>query len=94
MSTSGIVILAKSDAVYATLQADFASRNIEKRYIALLDGMVIEKEGVIDLPLRPDINDRPRQMVDHDHGKRAITRYRSEERRVGKECRSRWSPYH
>ena len=75
MSTSGIVILAKSDAVYAALQADFASRNIEKRYIALLDGMVIEKEGVIDLPLRPDINDRPRQMVDYEHGKRAITRY-------------------
>lgn len=75
MSTSGIVILAKSDAVYAALQTDFASRNIEKRYIALLDGMVMEKEGVIDLPLRPDINDRPRQMVDYDHGKRAITRY-------------------
>ncbi len=75
MATSGIVVLAKTDKALTALQAEFANRNIQKRYIALLDGMVNGKSGVIDLSLRPDINDRPRQMVDQEHGKRAITRY-------------------
>ncbi|MCQ2291400.1 MAG: pseudouridine synthase [Muribaculaceae bacterium] len=75
MSTSGLVILAKTDEVYTALQADFASRNIQKRYIALLDGIVKAEDGIIDLPLRPNIDDRPRQMVDHEHGKRAITHF-------------------
>ncbi|MDO4510705.1 MAG: pseudouridine synthase [Bacteroidales bacterium] len=75
MSTSGIVILAKDEHTYSALQADFASRKVHKRYTAVLDGIVGAKEGTIDLPLRANVDDRPRQMVDHDHGKRAITRY-------------------
>lgn len=75
MSTSGLVILAKTDEVYTAMQTEFASRNIQKRYIALLDGIVKAEDGIIDLPLRPNIDDRPRQMVDHEHGKRAITHF-------------------
>ena len=84
MSTSGLVILAKTDEVYTDLQADFASRNIKKRYIALLDGIVKTEGGIIDLPLRPDIDDRPRQMVDHEHGKRAITHFEVIQRTDGR----------
>ena len=50
-------------------------RQIKKRYIALLEGIVEKGSGTISLPLRPDPMDRPRQVVDHEHGKQAITHY-------------------
>lgn len=75
MSTSGIVILAKTPEAYTSLQAQFADRSIEKRYIALLEGHIKKGEGVIDLPLTADLDDRPRQMVDFEHGKRAVTTF-------------------
>ena len=53
----------------------FATREIRKRYTALLDGMVEQDEGIIDLPLCPDYANRPRQMVNFEHGKPAVTRY-------------------
>lgn len=84
MSTSGLVILAKTDDVYTAMQSEFANRNIKKRYIALLDGIVKTEDGIIDLPLRPDIDDRPRQMVDHEHGKRAITHFEVIQRTDGR----------
>lgn len=74
--TSGLVVLAKTKEVHARLQAQFAERRVEKRYVALLDGIVEADEGVIDLPLLPDVSDRPRQRVDGERGKPAITRYR------------------
>lgn len=80
MSTSGIVVLAKSPEVHSFLQTEFAERRVEKCYMAWLNGVVKNEEGSIDLPLRPDITDRPRQMVDPEHGKRAITRYKVVER--------------
>ena len=43
--------------------------------IAWLDGIVEKKEGHIELPLRPDPEDRPRQVVDAVHGKPAVTDY-------------------
>ena len=46
-----------------------------KRYVAWLDGIVEEKEGHIELPLRPDPEDRPRQVVDAVRGKPAVTDY-------------------
>ena len=89
--TSGLMVVAKSREVHRALQQQFLSatvfhgsdtqnveahtRIIEKMYIALLDG-VVDGSGTIKLPLRPDINDRPRQVVDHEHGKEAITDYR------------------
>ena len=63
MSTSGLMIIAKSMEVYKFLQRHFMKRTVSKRYEALLDGIVAEDEGTIDLPLRLDIDDRPRQMV-------------------------------
>jgi len=74
--TSGLVIMAKDKATHKALQQQFEAHTIKKRYIALLDGVVAHHEGCIDLPLRPDVDDRPRQRVDREHGKRAVTRYR------------------
>ena len=58
-----------------TVLFNIKNRMIKKRYIALLDGKISSKEGTITLPLRMDPLDRPRQVVDHEHGKTAITQY-------------------
>lgn len=81
--TSGLVLFAKDKAAHKALQQQFENHTIKKRYIALLDGIVSLDEGTIDLPVRPDVDDRPRQRVDFDSGKPAVTRYRVLERRGG-----------
>lgn len=81
MSTSGILVLAKDKNVHKHLQKQFIKRNVQKRYVALLDGIVKEDTGTIDLPLRVDLDDRPRQLVCYEHGKRAVTKWEVVERR-------------
>lgn len=79
MDTSGIVIFAKSLEVYKDLQKQFASHAIRKEYEALLCGIVpadIPKEGRIELPIGPDYENRPMQMVREEFGKRAVTEYK------------------
>ncbi|MGB0888198.1 MAG: pseudouridine synthase [Vicingaceae bacterium] len=81
MQTSGIMLIAKSLAIHKNLQKQFMDRTIKKRYIALLDGIVDKNNGVIDLPLRPDYDDRPRQLVCYEHGKHALTNFEVIERK-------------
>ena len=76
MSTSGLLLLAKTKEIHKALQIQFTERRIKKRYVALLDGEVKENEGVIELPLSADILDRPRQIVDFEGGKYAKTVYK------------------
>ena len=76
MATSGLLLIAKTKEVHQNLQAQFSNRSIKKRYTALLEGIVSNEEGTIDLPLCLNPLDRPRQIVDKEHGKPAITRYR------------------
>lgn len=80
MATSGLLIIAKDKKTHQHLQAQFKNRSIRKKYIALLDGIVPEDEGTIELPLCPNPLDRPRQMVDTQYGKPAITYYQVLER--------------
>ena len=82
MWTSGLLIVAKSLEVYHSLQEQFVKHQVKKRYVAVLESLeildrldVLEKKGRISLPLRPDPMNRPRQIVDYEHGKRAITDY-------------------
>ena len=83
--TSGLLVLAKDPESYKTLQAYFQRRDILKRYEAVLTPQPSDKNlqpsGMIDLPLLPNPYDRPRQMVDREHGKPALTRYRVREPR-------------
>ena len=81
--TSGLVIFAKDKRTHKALQQQFEQHTIKKRYIALLEGQVTQDEGIIDLPLLPDVEDRPRQRVDYEQGKRAVTRYHVLERSDG-----------
>lgn len=80
MATSGLLIIAKDKKTHQHLQAQFKNRSIRKKYIALLDGIVPEDEGTIELSLCPNPLDRPRQMVDTQYGKPAITYYQVLER--------------
>ncbi len=77
MDTSGLLLAAKAKDVHAALQEQFEGRTVKKRYTALLDGLVEEREskGFIRLPLRPDYDNRPLQLVDFELGKPAVTRY-------------------
>ena len=81
MSTSGLMVVAKTEAAYHHLQQQFEVRTIKKRYIALLEGIVANEEGIIDLPLRVDLDNRPRQLVCYEYGKQAITRWKVLERK-------------
>ena len=77
MDTSGLLIVAKSREILVALQQQFAERRVKKCYVALLSGVWQgAKEGVISLPLRPNPLDRPRQVVDMERGKEAVTKYR------------------
>lgn len=76
MATSGLLLIAKTKAIHQNLQAQFKNRTVKKRYIALLDGPVASDQGTIDLPLCLDPEDRPRQIVNKEYGKPAITSYK------------------
>lgn len=84
MATSGLLVIAKSLDIYRALQAEFNACRVEKRYVALLDGMVANNSGRIELPLTTDYENRPCQKVDYKCGKRAVTEYRILEQREGR----------
>ena len=75
-ATSGLVVFAKTKEAQKELRQQFEQRKVHKTYLALLDGKPANNEGTIDLPLRPNPDDRPRQIVDYENGKQAITKYR------------------
>ncbi len=80
-ATSGLILIAKTKEAHKALQEQFISKTTRKRYVALLDGVLSEDSGEIDLPLRVDLEDRPRQLVCYEHGKPARTRWEVIERR-------------
>ncbi|MBF1487539.1 MAG: RluA family pseudouridine synthase [Prevotella pallens] len=81
MATSGLLVVARNRYAHKQLQAQFKERTIQKRYVALLSTDLLNrvglpKEGTISLPLCTDAVDRPRQIVDKNKGKTAITHYK------------------
>jgi len=74
LGTSGLLIVAKNGEAYRILQQQFIHHEVKKKYLALLEHPG-QGTGVISLPLRPDPMNRPRQVADREHGKRAVTRY-------------------
>ena len=84
MSTSGILLLTKTKEANKILQSQFVNRTIKKRYVALLNGNLSENSGTIKLPLRVDLDDRPKQLVDFTYGKAAETKWEVLRRENGK----------
>ncbi|MDP2161469.1 MAG: pseudouridine synthase [Flavobacterium sp.] len=75
MSTSGLLLISKSSALYLQLQSQFIKRTIKKRYVALLEGTIKQPCGSIELPLRVDLDNRPNQLVCYTYGKPAVTKW-------------------
>ncbi len=76
MATSGLLLFARGASMQRALSVMFESREVIKHYEAVVDGLVAQDHGEIDLPLIADWPQRPRQKVDHVHGKPSLTRYR------------------
>ena len=74
MATSGLLLAAKNSQSHKNLQKQFLQRSVEKRYVAVLSKKPDPAIKTIDLPLRVDLDDRPRQMVCYEHGKKAVTK--------------------
>ena len=81
MSTSGLMLFARGKAMQRRLSQAFAQREVHKQYVAVVDGLLGEDAGEIDLPLLTDWPNRPRQKIDPVDGKPALTRWRVIERR-------------
>jgi tRNA pseudouridine32 synthase/23S rRNA pseudouridine746 synthase len=84
MSTSGLLLIGKTPDIYKKLQAQFIKRNVKKRYVAQLDGVLSEDSGSINLPLRGDLHNRPNQIVCFEQGKPAQTHWEVIERKDNK----------
>ena len=80
METSGVIIMALNRESHAHIGKQFERRKTEKHYIARLMGHLDKDTGTIDLPLICDWPNRPKQIVDHEVGKQAITHYEVIER--------------
>ena len=87
MATSGLMIIAKTEFAYHRLQKEFLNHRVQKKYIAIISEKDISEKGIISLPLLPDYLNRPRQIVNHEQGKEAITEYEILERIDGSHLR-------
>jgi tRNA pseudouridine32 synthase/23S rRNA pseudouridine746 synthase len=74
-ATSGIVIIALSHPAQKGMGQLFEKRAIQKSYGAVVEGIMAKDRGSVDLPLICDWPNRPRQIVDHENGKQALTHY-------------------
>lgn len=84
MATSGALLIAKNKDVCRNLQRQFENRLVQKKYVAILDGIVRKDSGELSLPMRPDFDERPIQVVDFENGKPAVTRFHVIERSNGR----------
>ena len=76
MATSGLVLFARGKIMQRLLSIAFAQRQVEKRYVTVVHGLLAHDSGAIELPLSADWEHRPRQRVDPVHGKASLTHYR------------------
>jgi tRNA pseudouridine32 synthase/23S rRNA pseudouridine746 synthase len=83
-ATSGLMVLALESVAHRRLSREFAERRVDKRYIALLEGVVAGQEGEIRLRFRLDPDNRPHQVYDPEQGRTGVTRWRKLETTAGR----------
>ncbi len=74
--TSGVLVMARDAEAHRELSRQFHDREVEKCYIAVVAGEVEQEHGAIDLPMRKDFDHPPRHLIDHEHGRCALTNFR------------------
>jgi tRNA pseudouridine32 synthase/23S rRNA pseudouridine746 synthase len=80
LATSGLVVFARGLEAQRRRGAAFEQRAVVKTYVAVVAGLLAADSGAIDLPLRADWPNRPKQVVDAARGKAALTHYRVQAR--------------
>jgi tRNA pseudouridine32 synthase/23S rRNA pseudouridine746 synthase len=75
-ATSGLMLFARSAHAHRRLARAFERREVEKRYVAVVDGCVAADSGTVELPLAPDWPRRPRQRIDLLEGRTAVTHWK------------------
>lgn len=76
MATSGLLLMALGKSVQRQLSLLFQQRQVGKKYVAIVNGWPQQRSGDIDFPLLCDWPHRPRQKVDYEQGKPALTQYK------------------
>ena len=79
--TTGLTILAKHMVSCSMLQEDMLKREIKREYLAIVDGVVKEDEGIIEAPIGRKEGSTIERMVDYEKGERAVTHYKVIERK-------------
>lgn len=76
--TSGVIVMGLDAEAHCELSRQFHDREVHKIYVAIVHGVVERDEGDVDLPMRKDVDPRnaPRQVIDHERGRPAVTKYR------------------
>ncbi len=77
MDTSGLLLLAFTQAAHRNLSMQFMQGEVRKEYVALVEGLLKKDSGSIELPFRLDVENRPYQMYDEIHGKVGKTMWRT-----------------
>ena len=78
--TSGLLIVAKNDKAHLILAEELKKKEIKRKYIALVKGVIPHDTGTIDAPIGRDKNDRKKMCVTPDNSKEAITHFKVLER--------------
>lgn len=76
MDTSGLLVFGLDADAQRELSMQFENREVEKRYVALVEGVMGAERGEIDVAMRADIGNRPRQVVDVERGRPSVTRWK------------------
>ena len=80
MDTSGVIVLARDADTHRELSRQFQDREVHKTYVAIVGGLMQNDEGSIDIPIRKDMDNPPKQCVDYEQGKPSLTHYEVMER--------------
>ncbi|GGY64803.1 pseudouridine synthase [Cellvibrio zantedeschiae] len=73
--TSGIMVVPLNKAALSHISKQFQARTTHKTYIAVVDGLVAQDSGVIDLPIAPDMENRPKYKICTAIGRQSVTEF-------------------
>ena len=74
--TSGLLVVAKNDEIHDKLSEMIKNKEVERKYVALVDGVINHETGTIDAPIGRDINNRQKMIVTDLNSKDAVTHFR------------------
>lgn len=74
--TSGVMVVAKDEKVHELLSDMIKNKQVERKYLALVDGVIFHDSGTIDVPIGRDVNNRQKMMATDVNSKSAVTHFK------------------